>query len=837
MGCYEDTVGWKSIENGYTVSNLVLTSIGGFVGTNVATCDSEVTDSWGNTDRDDALFNWVVNSQLDTNSGLVRTTEGTYFRIKYCETGKFKEDSTTCTDWSNPTCDANEMKMPGTYVSDVRCVVKCSENPQDSDYEGCHRCGAGWSDTISGQTISNLVLDEAEAISLYSTSCGPVYWGDASIGNMLVTWDETTTLAAGLMRVQEGDYYRIKEAGCTCTNGIPDTDCSVEENKCTSCDDGYYLDGTSCVAWGGTCANGQLVTDQTERTANDQCGSCLDNYYLDSTVCNAMCTLMDLSLCTGTSDSGTYTGVLKLNPGHCTGSSCTGIDKTTCCKVDHSPVWDGDTSAETTASTTDEYVDTAGTCTDLEGSTTVDLSGHVNMRSPGKYVLSYECTDSFGHSSTLHKEVTVKRAILNNAQKQGNGNTKWSRMSVEDRTRSQEGNILVDAHITNSVNGRLNLNQNGDSETVTKQQLKSIILSVDDGMQLKYTLGSKSRTVLGRNTVRTKVEAMSEKIVRTVRNEVIEVMPALDLDNPSDTDTICYDFGSQDICCTFVSSTVASKQPVECEFSVSIGFTDSDSSVDSPTRRLTDGTCDASTYPLEQHTNCCFSAIQMEYDEDTDTYTFGGEFHTSKFCAVSETGVSQYSATICELHKLSSGGLSNMIEWDLDDPTYVTNCNYCQPGWSGENCETYTSTCTENPCGEHGTCTDDTYGSYECVCNSGYTGENCDTNVDDCAITNPCSGNGQCIDGISAYSCDCDSGWTGSACSIVLEGCPHHQYMDGTSCVPCPSTTQGYTTHVARTSVSSCYDCSTFAEFYQSIGCCSDKIKHPACTGSVCNTC
>ena len=123
------------------------------------------------------------------------------------------------------------------------------------------------------------------------------------------------------------------------------------------------------------------------------------------------------------------------------------------------------------------------------------------------------------------------------------------------------------------------------------------------------------------------------------------------------------------------------------------------------------------------------------------------------------------------------------------------------------------------------------------LCDDGYYLDGTSCYFDDCAITDPCSGNGQCIDGISAYSCDCDSGWTGSACSIVLEGCPHHQYMDGTSCVPCPSTTQGYTTHVARTSVSSCYDCSTFAEFYQSTGCCSDKIKHPACAGSVCNTC
>merc|ERR1719331_624304 len=60
----------------------------------------------------------------------------------------------------------------------------------------------------------------------------------------------------------------------------------TQDNHCGSCDAGYYLDGTSCTAFAGSCTNGNLIA-QASRDQDDHCGSCDAGYYLDGKSCTA----------------------------------------------------------------------------------------------------------------------------------------------------------------------------------------------------------------------------------------------------------------------------------------------------------------------------------------------------------------------------------------------------------------------------------------------------------------------------------------------------------------------------------------------------------------------
>lgn len=68
-------------------------------------------------------------------------------------------------------------------------------------------------------------------------------------------------------------------------------------------------------------------------------------------------------------------------------------------------------------------------------------------------------------------------------------------------------------------------------------------------------------------------------------------------------------------------------------------------------------------------------------------------------------------------------------------------------------------------------CTDGYYGpdcsllceQPPCSCQPGFTGEFCETNINECNSVD-CSGRGVCIDAVNSYICECASGYIGQDC-------------------------------------------------------------------------
>ena len=113
----------------------------------------------------------------------------------------------------------------------------------------------------------------------------------------------------------------------------------------------------------------------------------------------------------------------------------------------------------------------------------------------------------------------------------------------------------------------------------------------------------------------------------------------------------------------------------------------------------------------------------------------------------------------------------------------------CDPGYTGELCETNINDCAGVNCSEHGHC-EDGVDPFSCQCDVGYTGEFCVTDINDCAGVN-CSGHGQCVDGNNSFTCSCDIGYTGELCETDIDdcvevNCGHNAYcIDGINSYTC----------------------------------------------------
>ena len=74
--------------------------------------------------------------------------------------------------------------------------------------------------------------------------------------------------------------------------------------------------------------------------------------------------------------------------------------------------------------------------------------------------------------------------------------------------------------------------------------------------------------------------------------------------------------------------------------------------------------------------------------------------------------------------------------------------------------------CFSSPCENEGRCFQSDDGSdYICFCQPGWTGVNCETPIDLCD-SGPCQNGASCNNFQTFYTCDCPPGFTGADCEI-----------------------------------------------------------------------
>ncbi|KAI8514120.1 hypothetical protein Bbelb_084440 [Branchiostoma belcheri] len=103
---------------------------------------------------------------------------------------------------------------------------------------------------------------------------------------------------------------------------------------------------------------------------------------------------------------------------------------------------------------------------------------------------------------------------------------------------------------------------------------------------------------------------------------------------------------------------------------------------------------------------------------------------------------------------------------------------FCQPGWTGQNCQQDLNECAKSPCG-HGICLNND-GAYSCACSHGWTGQKCLQDFNECT-TPPCQ-HGHCENYPGGYRCTCSAGWTGKNCQQDFNECTTNPCQRG-SCV------------------------------------------------------
>ncbi|XP_045445472.1 delta and Notch-like epidermal growth factor-related receptor [Melitaea cinxia] len=156
---------------------------------------------------------------------------------------------------------------------------------------------------------------------------------------------------------------------------------------------------------------------------------------------------------------------------------------------------------------------------------------------------------------------------------------------------------------------------------------------------------------------------------------------------------------------------------------------------------------------------------------------------TTFHCACSEkwTGPnceSPVTGGACASNPCNKGICVDEIDNEKEGPKY--RC-FCEPGYTGDQCELEYNECESSPCANGGTCTD-RVGRFECSCGRGYAGDTCQLKVDLCN-PNPCPAHRYCTDHGNTYSCECPSGFVGEDCHIsATSACDNNPCAHGGTC-------------------------------------------------------
>ena len=123
------------------------------------------------------------------------------------------------------------------------------------------------------------------------------------------------------------------------------------------------------------------------------------------------------------------------------------------------------------------------------------------------------------------------------------------------------------------------------------------------------------------------------------------------------------------------------------------------------------------------------------------------------------------------------------LHGECTDGTGYFECK-CEPGWTGQYCDTEKNECDPDPCHNGGLC-QDLIGSYECIhCPEGTSKPNCEDNVDECKVNNvKCLNGGVPIDGVGKCTCQCLPGFEGAQCQINIDDCADNPCFNHGKCI------------------------------------------------------
>ena len=109
----------------------------------------------------------------------------------------------------------------------------------------------------------------------------------------------------------------------------------------------------------------------------------------------------------------------------------------------------------------------------------------------------------------------------------------------------------------------------------------------------------------------------------------------------------------------------------------------------------------------------------------------------------------------------------------------------CPPYYTGELCQTHFDPCT-NKCQNNGTCESSYIGDGEysaiCSCIEYFAGENCTEDINECSANNPCQNNATCINLHGSFTCICHDGFTGERCETNIDDCVNIMCLNNGTC-------------------------------------------------------